>query len=222
MLGYADLLLQGEYGALAENQSATLRRIDQQARHLFDLINGVLNFNRLAAGRMPVDVTEVNVAHLLREVEGDTQGVREFSGLQFVWEVEAELPCIKTDADKLKVVVRNLVENAIKFTTTGSVRVMAVCQDNGVLLSVADTGIGIPPERQALIFEAFQKAEHPSGERYEGFGLGLHIVKRLVHLLGGTITVESTLGQGATFRVWVPRAHGAEQTQGAGHGPAPT
>ncbi len=221
VLGYADLLLNEDYGVLEERQSEILRRIDKNARDLFNLINGVLDFNRLEAGRMPMELAEVNVANMLREVEGETQGVREFSGLHFLWHVEEDLPRVKTDAGKLKVVVKNLLDNAIKFTKKGSVRITALRQDDGVIISVADTGIGIPPERQALIFEAFQKAEKETGERYDGFGLGLHIVKRLVHLLGGIITVESEVGQGSTFRVWVPVEQRTEMAREPGQGPTP-
>ncbi|MBI3756997.1 MAG: PAS domain S-box protein [Deltaproteobacteria bacterium] len=216
MLGYADLLLTEAYGALEEQQSKVLRKIDKSARDLLDLINGVLDFNRLEAGRMPVELIEVNVVRLLREVEEETQGLREFSGLDFSWQMENNLPALKTDADKLKVVVKNLLQNAIKFTKTGGVTITASPRENGVMISIADTGIGIPLQWQGLIFEAFQKAEKESSEYYDGFGLGLHIVKRLLTLLGGTITVESEVGRGSTFRVWLPVEKCLERTQTPG------
>jgi signal transduction histidine kinase len=126
------------------------------------------------------------------------------------------LPALKTDADKLKVVVKNLLQNAIKFTKNGSVTVTASQRGGGVIISVADTGIGIPLQWQGLIFEAFRKAEKEGSEYYDGFGLGLHIVKRLLTLLGGTITVESEMGKGSTFRVWLPVEKCLERTQTPG------
>ncbi len=221
MLGYADLLLTEEYGPLEEQQNTVLRKIDKSAHDLLELISGVLDFNRLEAGRMPVELTAVNVEELLREIEEETQGLQEFSGLEFLWRIEHNLPALETDADKLKIVVKNLVQNAIKFTQTGSVTISAAPWENGVTISVADTGIGIPSQWQELIFEAFQKAEKEKSECYEGFGLGLHIVKRLLNLLGGTITVASEVGQGSTFRVWLPLRSYSERAQAPGLAPAP-
>jgi len=170
---------------------------------------------------MPVELTPVNVAELLREVEEETQGLREFSGLTFSWQIEDSLPALKTDVNKLKVVVKNLLQNAIKFTQTGSVTITAAPWENGVTISVADTGIGIPSQWRELIFEAFQKAEKEQSECHDGFGLGLHIVKRLLNLLGGTITVASEVGKGSTFRVWLPLRSCSERAQAPGLTPAP-
>jgi signal transduction histidine kinase len=102
------------------------------------------------------------------------------------------------------VVLKNLLSNAIKFTTEGSVRINARAHASGVEISVTDTGIGIPREAQSFIFEPFRQVDSSDTRRYSGSGLGLHIVKRLLDLLGGTIMVESSVGHGSTFRVWLP------------------
>ncbi len=204
LLGYADLLLNGAYGALSEQQMQVIRKIDRNAHSLLDLITKVLDFNRLEAGRMPVQMTGVDVAELIKSVEEETQGWREFSEVEFLLNVEKGLPRITTDGQKLKVVIKNLLGNALKFTTRGSITVAAFLHHDSVMISVSDTGIGIPVERQALIFEAFQKGGGEKVERSDGFGLGLHIASRFLNLLGGTITVESQVGKGSTFRILMP------------------
>jgi PAS domain S-box-containing protein len=204
ILGYGELLLTQDFGVLTQEQSEAVKKIDKNARSLFELIDGVLNFNRLEAGRMPVEMTEVRLGDLFREVEKETLGLRELSDLMYFWRVEEGLPPLLTDAGKLKVILKNLLGNAAKFTKTGSVTVTARRAGDALMLSVADTGIGIAPEQRELIFEAFQKVDDTSMRRSDGFGLGLHIVKRLLDLLGGEIEVESEVGQGSTFYVRLP------------------
>ena len=203
ILGYIDLLLEKTFGSLREEQVDTLRRIDRSARELFDLITAVLDLSRLEAGRLPVEVREVQVPELLEELKAETQEVRERASLEFVWQVEGELPPLQTDPGKVKAVVKNLIGNAVKFTKAGSITVAAHNHDGGVEISVTDTGVGISQEAIELIFEPFHQVDN-SGQ-LGGTGLGLHIVKRLLELLGGTVTVESEVGRGSTFRVWVPK-----------------
>src|SRR2546422_8645650 len=203
ILGYTSLLLEQTFGSLREEQADTLRRIDRNAQELFDLITTVLDLSRLEAGRLPLEVREVQVPELLEELKAETQGVRERTSLEFVWQVEGELPPLQTDPGKVKVVVKNLIGNAVKFTKAGSITVVAHNHDGGVEISVTDTGVGISQEALELIFEPFHQVDN-SGQ-LGGTGLGLHIVKRLLELLGGTVTVESEVGRGSTFRVWVPK-----------------
>jgi signal transduction histidine kinase len=127
------------------------------------------------------------------------------STLDFIWKVEGELPPLHTDPGKLKVVLKNLIGNAVKFTKEGGITVEARRYSGGVEIAVSDTGIGIPPEAVESIFEPFRQADSSITHAHGGTGLGLHIVKRLLELLGGTVTVESEVGRGSTFRVWVPR-----------------
>ena len=203
ILGYTSLLLEQTFGRLEAEQADPLRRIDRNAQELLDLITAVLDLSRLEAGRLPVEVREVQVPEWLEELKAETQGVWERSSLEFVWQVEGALPPIHTDPGKLKVVVKNLIGNAVKFTKAGSITVAAQGQKGGVEINVTDTGIGIPQEALALIFEPFRQVDSSGQQR--GTGLGLHIVKRLLEMLGGTVTVESEGGRGSTFRVWVPR-----------------
>jgi two-component system, NarL family, sensor histidine kinase FusK len=208
ILGYTEVFLDGGVGSLSAEQVEILQRIDRNARVLFELISMLLDLNRLEAGRLPVETTEVRVPELLAEVRAETQGLCEQSGLACVWRVEEPLPALYTDPGKLKVVIKNLITNAVKFTKKGGIRVGAQAQGEGVAISVSDTGIGIPAEAHAFIFESFRQVDSSTTRPYSGSGLGLYIVKRLLELLGGTIVVESEVGRGSTFRVWVPTVRG--------------
>jgi two-component system autoinducer 2 sensor kinase/phosphatase LuxQ len=131
-----------------------------------------------------------------------------------VWKVERELPALRTDRGKPKVIIKNLIGNAIKFTAKRRVAVGARARHGGVGISVTGTGIG--REAQALIFEPFRQLESVSTRYYGGNGFRLHIVQRLLELLKGTVTVESEVGRGLVFRVWVP--HSFEGNLHAGDG----
>ena len=205
ILGYTEMLLDGGFGPLTDQQHATIQRIEANGQGLFDLISEVLDLNRLDAGRMSLELTTVQIPQVFAEVEAETQGVRDLSKLAFLWRVEEGAPPLYTDPAKLKVILKNLVNNAVKFTQTGSVSVEARNHQGGVEISVRDTGRGIPVEQQEKIFEAFQQGKGNSREGYGGVGLGLHIVKRFLELLGGAITVESEVGRGSIFRVWLPQ-----------------
>jgi two-component system, cell cycle sensor histidine kinase PleC len=181
-----------------------LRRIEHNAQVLAELITMVLDLNRLEAGRLPVYVKDVSVAEVVSEIKAELQGFCDQSGLAFTWAVAAGLPLLHTDPGKLKVVMKNLLSNAVKFTKEGRITIAATQEAGGVELRVTDTGIGIPAAAQTVIFEPFRQVDGSDTRAYSGSGLGLHIVKRLLEVLGGRITVESAVGQGSTFRVWLP------------------
>lgn len=204
MLGYLELLQNGEYGALLSAQNEILQRLEKNSRVLNDLISMVLDLNRLEFGQMPLVIKDVHLVNLFQEVKEEISGLCDQSGLSFIWQGEGKLPAIRTDPGKLKVILKNLLGNAIKFTQEGSVAIAAHTHANGVEISVTDTGIGIPLDAYPLIFEPFRQLDNSNTRLYPGIGLGLHIVKRLLDLLSGTVTVESRVGLGSTFRVWLP------------------
>jgi PAS domain S-box-containing protein len=205
ILGYTEMLLEDSGGQTGASQTDYLRRIERSARELLDLITAVLDLSRLEAGRLPLGTHETQAVALLQEVQAETQPLQEQSRLAFVWDIEPDLPVLYTDPGKLKVVLKNLISNAVKFTKAGSVTVAARSHKGGVELRVSDTGMGIPPEALEVIFEPFRQLKHSSTRQIGGTGLGLHIVKRVLELLGGTVAVESTIGQGSTFSIWVPQ-----------------
>jgi signal transduction histidine kinase len=202
IIGYNDLLLDGVAGTVNEEQSDAMKKIDKNSKRLLDLINAILDFSRLEA--QSVQLEEVNLSALIEKVQSETCDLCEQSGLDFVWKVETGLPTLQADPAKLKVVLKNLVSNAVKFTEQGSVTVDIHRHEDGVEIDVADTGIGISPEARQFIFEPFRQGENPLTRRHGGVGMGLYIAKRLLKLLGGTVTVESELGRGSTFHVRIP------------------
>lgn len=216
IMGYTALVLDGAFGTLTFELAEIVERVDVNARALRDLIEATLDISRLETGRVPLDITGVHLADLIAEVESETRELQRRPGIQFVWDVGKDLPFTYMDAMKLKVVLKNLIGNAVKFTEHGTITVGAYTVNGGVEISVADTGIGISPEALPVIFDAFRQADSSSTRGHGGVGLGLYIVRRLLDLLEGTIAVESAVGYGSTFRVWLPtrEARGGEGLRG--------
>jgi signal transduction histidine kinase len=204
IMGYGDLLREGEFGSISSEQREILQRIDTSARQLLELINATLDLSRLEGGKFILERAPVSVDDVVGAVDAETRDLQQKPGVSVTWHVAPRLPRVYTDPLKLKVVLKNLVANALKFTEHGDVAIRAVRRAGGVEIAVSDTGIGIPPDTQAIIFEPFRQAERSMTRRYGGVGLGLYIARRLVDLLGGTISVESDVGRGSTFRVRLP------------------
>jgi len=203
--GYTELLLEEVFGSVPAEQADALRRVRKAAYEELELITTVMDVSRLEAGRTLVKKSEVNVVELLAELQQETaENVREKPGLSVEWQVAPGLPPLWTDRMKLKVVLKNLLGNAVKFTDEGRVRVDASARDGGIEIRVTDAGSGIEPEILPVIFDMFWQGDSSLTRHYGGVGLGLYIVKQLLELLGGTVTVESDVGKGSTFRVWVP------------------
>lgn len=204
IMGYTDLLLDGEFGQVPAEQREILWRVDRSARELFELISATLDVSRLESGCLPVEIQDVVVAELLEELKREMRTGREKPEVQVRWRVAPHLPTLRTDRTKLRVIIKNLLSNAVKFTEAGTVTLKAQARKGGVEFSVTDTGIGIAPDALGVIFEPFRQLEGYMTRRYEGVGLGLYIVRQFVERLQGTIDVKSTVGRGSTFRVWLP------------------
>jgi signal transduction histidine kinase len=213
ILGYTELLLAGGADTLNPEQRESIERIDKSGRELHELLTATLDLSRVAAGTLDLDLGTVVLEELISQLDSETRELREKPGLRFGWRIADDLPELISDPLKLKVILKNLIGNAVKFTDEGSVMLEVRSRDDGVEFAVVDTGIGISPEGQARIFEAFRQ-ETGRSKRYGGVGLGLYIAQRLTTLLDGTITVESRPGQGSVFRVWIPRAPHAETSRG--------
>jgi signal transduction histidine kinase len=204
IMGYGDLLRDGEFGGLNPQQLDTLNRMDHSAKNLLELINATLDVSRLEGGRAPLQLRDVVVRDLMAEIMVEAAELCHKSDLTVTWNVAPDLPLLWTDPVKLKVVIKNLVANAVKFTPRGSVTVDVHPCSEGVEVAVTDTGIGIAPEVMPIIFEPFRQGESGATRRFAGVGLGLYIVQRLVDMLGATIFVESEVNRGSRFRVVHP------------------
>jgi signal transduction histidine kinase len=204
IIGYNDLLLDETFGALLPEQADTLQRMSRSSRELLDLIEATLDLSRLEAKRVALAIEPIGVGDLLRDLDAETRSWRDKAGVRFDWTVTPDDLHLESDRLKLKMILKNLIGNAMKFTERGSVTVNATVCAGGLELGVRDTGIGIEPAAQAVIFQPFSQANRGISSTYGGVGLGLYIVHRLVDILGGTVTVESEVGHGSTFRVRVP------------------
>jgi signal transduction histidine kinase len=205
VLGWENLLREGDLGELEPEQYDAVLRIGRNARQLADIVENTLGAGRLVASQLPVGIVEVDPHEVVTQVLYELSALYGDGAVRVVREVPDDLPFLLTDREKLKVVLRNLVANAVKFTDSGEVRIGARGQDDGVEFWVADTGVGIPPEKLGAIFDEFYHVPACDGRLRGGVGLGLYIVRSMLEKLGGTIAVESTVGRGSTFRVWVPR-----------------
>jgi signal transduction histidine kinase len=210
IMGYSEMLAEDIYPAGSESWKETLNRIQRASVELMELITATLDMGRLEAGRETVMLGPVSLARMLDEIAREVEPLVPPS-VRFACTNGLGEDPVTTDGGKLKTVVKNLVGNALKFTQTGEVAVEARADGDFLVLAVRDTGIGIAPEYLPVIFEMFRQIDGTSTRRYGGVGLGLHIVKRLVTLLGGTIDVDSAVGVGSTFTITVPIGRATRQ-----------
>jgi len=216
IIGYCDLLLDGAYGGLVHDQAAAVKRLQGRAHELFELITATLDVSRLEAGQLPIEFETVDFAELIDEVRSEAYRFRLQPGVELEWEIAANLPPLRTDAVKVKVILKNLLSNAAKFTDAGEIEVSVrtgTTADGRIELhfSVRDTGIGIPVEAIGGLFESFRQLDASNTRRHGGTGLGLTIAQRFVHLMGGRLWVESREGVGSTFHFTVPVAPAPEK-----------
>jgi two-component system, sensor histidine kinase and response regulator len=205
VMGYSQMLLAESGGPLMPTQREDLIHITRGADRLLALIDDLLDLGRIQSGRLDLDLDYVDVADIVKGLEPDLRVQATGDGLGF-WLLSEPNLTVLADVLRIEQVIINLVSNAVKFTREGEVRVDAVRDGNDVLITVADTGIGIQEDAQERIFELFQQADSTTTRRYSGLGLGLAIAHSIVERHGGTISVESEPGAGSTFSVRLPLA----------------
>lgn len=204
MIGYSDLLLQGLPEPLPEADRRSVDRIGISARHLLELIEEILTFSRLEAGREVVELEAADVHRLLEEVTAIAEPLAGQKGLRFHAEPPAAPIVMQTDLRKVRQILLNLVGNAVKFTEKGEIDIATRLEGDTIVFEVRDTGLGIPPEHLEQIFEPFWQVEREPSRRIAGAGLGLSVTRRLARLLGGDVAVVSEPGRGSTFTVRLP------------------
>src|SRR6058998_396950 len=204
IIGYTKLMLDGLEGDLTEQQIADLQRVAQAADNLLGLINGLLDLAKIEAGKMELNAEEVNINAVIEEVVELIRPQADAKGLALEMDIPRSLPAAFADRARVRQVLVNLAANAVKFTDHGSVTIAASAGDGWITLAVIDTGVGIPQDAIAYIFDEFRQADSSTTRRYGGTGLGLAISKRLVALHGGRLWVDSAVGVGSTFRFTLP------------------
>jgi len=215
--GYADILKQRIFGDVNSEQASALEKIMNQALALTHMINDVLQVSAIEAKKIRMSCADVDLASVLSELCESYEFANDAS-IEVSWEISNKLPVIRTDAEKLKAILQNLINNALKFTETGTVRIAAKVLEmgKGIELTVADTGIGIPEDKLDTVFGMFQQGDNSSSRGYGGVGLGLYIVRNFTELLGGKVSVWSELGKGTCFTVNLPLNAEAKPTLFAG------
>jgi PAS domain S-box-containing protein len=203
VLGYTELLIDGLYGDLPEKAHGVLTRVQVNGRHLLALINDILDLSKIEAGELLIASDPYSVSDLVHAAVTTAEPLAKAKGIALRVSIPEGLPYGTGDERRLTQVLVNLVGNAIKFTDKGSVEVIAGVEGGRLKIAIKDTGIGISPKDQKLIFEAFQQGSNAVNGG-NGTGLGLAISKRIVHMHGGTIHVHSALGQGSTFTIDLP------------------
>ncbi|MDW6022365.1 HAMP domain-containing protein [Mesorhizobium sp. BAC0120] len=217
LLILSNLLATNQQGNLNDKQIEFARTINSAGTDLLSLINDILDLSKIESGTVSIEINDVPLVHLRQHMERTFRQLAADKGLRFTIKIDPTLPeTIRTDEKRLQQIVLNLLSNAFKFTSEGEVTLSihadktgrgngaAVVLGPALAIAVTDTGIGIPEDKQKLIFEAFQQADGTTSRKYGGTGLGLSISREIARLLGGELRVESDPGKGSTFTLVIP------------------
>jgi signal transduction histidine kinase/CheY-like chemotaxis protein/methyl-accepting chemotaxis protein len=227
LLILAQLLADNKSGNLTTKQVEYAQTIQSAGSDLLSLINDILDLSKVEAGKMELNLEALSLSDLIETLEQKFRPLAQKKGLAFLFDIADDLPSVfETDTQRLKQILNNLLSNAFKFTDEGEIKLRiqshfslpAVFEqlwqpEDLIAISVQDTGIGIPEDKQQLIFEAFQQVDGTTSRRYGGTGLGLSISRQLVKLIGGEMTLESQLGSGSTFTLYLPKTLAAKSDQ---------
>ena len=212
ILGLSRVLIERVDGDLTEEQEKQVDFIQKAALNLSAMVNDLLDIAKIEAGKTLVAAAACHVGDLFSALRGMFRPILVNPAVSLTFEASTDLPLLYTDEAKVSQILRNFISNAVKFTEKGAIRVCARPQDDKkVVFSVSDTGIGIAGEHLQRIFEEYTQVESPLQKKAKGTGLGLPLARKLAELLGGRVSVESTLGVGSTFSVVIPTVYAEDQ-----------
>jgi len=209
--GYAQALSIGIAGELSPEQGKITEKIIFQSNELLRMINEILQVGSLQAGSVQAYFENTNLIDLFSNLQSTFEALPKQS-IVVKWDIPDDMPIVKTDGDKLKHILQNLIHNALKFTEDGSVIISARCLHDSIEIAVKDTGVGIEKEKLPVIFDIFRQVDSSQTRSYGGVGVGLFIVKKYVELLNGKIEVESSPGRGTTFTLTIATDEWAESS----------
>ena len=208
IIGFTGIVLKELTGPLNDEQKKQLGMVRTSASHLLNLINDILDISKIEAGQLEIAPEPFDMPETIEKVVRTVTPQAEQKGLLLVAEVSPEVGKIVSDRRRVEQIIINLLNNAVKFTEKGVVRVECLVSDDRLVTRVVDTGIGIKPEDMDKLFVAFQQVDSSLARPHEGTGLGLSICKKLVEMLGGEIRAESVWGVGSTFTFTLPMKRG--------------
>jgi signal transduction histidine kinase len=205
-MGNVELMRDKFFGDITDGQRKSLTQVTHHSQVLLKLINNVLTVTKIEAGKMHLESNTVEVDEVVNNVKDYTEQLNRNGSVKLLWSVEANLPTLTTDAVKLEEILQNLIGNAYKFTPSGKIeiRVRNRKEKGRLEFAVADTGLGIDEKDLEKIFEEFHQLKEAHTGNFDGFGLGLNIVKKYLDLMQGDIRVDSRLGCGTTFTFTLP------------------
>ncbi|WP_022979155.1 HAMP domain-containing sensor histidine kinase, partial [Ideonella sp. B508-1] len=214
IIGFSDVLREEMFGPLNERQREYAHDIHASGEHLLSLINDVLDLSKIEAGHMELNLSEVEMPELIQNTAAMMRERCTRGGLTLRLALEHAPDTWVADARRVKQILLNLLGNAVKFTPQGgTITIRAGTREGeGLWIEVSDTGVGIAPEHQAMVFEEFRQVGDDILRKSEGTGLGLPLVRRLARLHGGDVTLHSVVGEGTTFRFNLPRLPDEEES----------
>ena len=204
IIGFTRLVMRRAKDTLPERQLDNLEKILISSNHLLSLINAVLDLSKIEAGQMEIRSVVVDLTALIEECIRTIEPSIDEKSLAIGLEIEPDLPTLVADPEKVRQILMNLLSNAVKFTDQGRIVVSAGRQGEGVSVAVTDSGLGIPEDQESRIFEQFHQVDSSSTRQHGGTGLGLSISRTLARLMGGDITLQSTVSVGSRFDLWLP------------------
>ena len=209
IIGYIECITDGLYGEIESKHQEILQIVAKQSSHLKNMIDQILIFSRLEANKQPLRIEEFPVSKIFNDLRDTFDFLCKQKGLEIRWDLSNEVNTLKTDLERFKEIVSNLLQNAIKYTDHGVISVrLYFLTSQTIALEVSDTGIGIAHHHLSNIFDPFMQVHKTSSENSRGgIGLGLSIVKKHVDQMKGTMNVESELGKGTIFKIVFPRAY---------------
>ena len=204
IIGFTGILIQGKPGPLNDEQKKQLGMVQNSARHLLSLINDVLDISKIEAGQLKINLQQFNLPEVINKVVETNKPFADRKNLKIVVSIDENIKDITSDILRVQQILLNLINNAIKFTETGTIAIICRKEDKHVKIQISDTGIGIENEKIEQLFRPFTQIDTGLTRKKEGTGLGLSICKKLTEMLNGKIEVESKPGAGSTFTVIFP------------------
>jgi signal transduction histidine kinase len=205
IMGHAGMMREGLLGEINEEQRNSLDRVMENSDNLLSMVLSILQVSRIEAGGINLVARSIALHELFQELKGE-YAAQVNERRKIVWYCSPDLPVLRTDRERLKDILHNLIDNAVKFTAHGRIVISAehMAELAAIRFTVADTGVGIPTEALSFIFEKFRQSDSSGTRAFDGAGLGLYIAKRYADLLGGELSVISEVGYGSTFTLKLP------------------
>lgn len=207
IIGISEMILDGSTGPLAKDTEENLQLVVECGQRLSHLVSDILDYSQLSAEQTPLNLVDLDLFKSVETALAVTKPLADEKSITLINQLPKKLPLVVADDNRLQQILINLIGNAIKFTSEGMIKISSMQSDNMISVSVIDSGIGIHENDFDSIFESFQQVDNSTTREYEGSGLGLSIVKRLVELHGGQVTVESQLSKGSCFTFTLPMAN---------------